>query len=226
MLNQNPRMASRLSARELTLSAMFCALAYVSTVICHLSIMPAASFLTYDPKDIIITLGGLILGPLQALLITVVAALIEWFTISDTGIIGFFMNVLSSAAFACTASMFYHRRRTLQGAVIGLVTGCVLMTLVMVLWNYIITPMYMGVSRDVVASMLVPVFLPFNLIKGGLNAALTFLLYRPVIGVLRATKLLPASTHGNKQNHLLPFIVCGLVLVSCILVILSMQGIL
>ena len=221
----NAATSRRMSAKDLTLAAMFCALAYVSTLVCHLSIMPAASFLTYDPKDIVITLGGLILGPVQALLIAVAAAMIEWFTISDTGIIGFFMNALSSAAFACTASAIYYRRRTLRGAIAGLVFGCAAMVVVMVLWNYIVTPLYMGVDRATVAGMLIPVFLPFNLLKGGLNAALTFLLYRPVIGVLRSTHLMPASTHGPKTRHTLPIVAALAVLVTCVLVILSLQGV-
>jgi riboflavin transporter FmnP len=59
----------------------------------------------------------------------------------------------------------------------------------MILWNYLITPMYMGVPREAVVEMLVPVFLPFNLIKGGANAALTLLLYKPVIYALKRMKL-------------------------------------
>ena len=36
----------------------------------------------------------------------------------------------------------------------------------------------------VLAQLLLPVFLPFNLIKGGVNAALTLLLYRPLTAAL------------------------------------------
>ena len=53
------------------------------------------------------------------------------------------------------------------------------MALVMLFWNYLIAPVYMGCSRQAVAELLLPVFLPFNLIKGGLNTAGTALLYRP-----------------------------------------------
>ncbi|MBE5803358.1 MAG: ECF transporter S component [Clostridiales bacterium] len=211
--------------RKLTLAAMLAALAYVVNVLCHLSIVPAAPFLTYDPMDVIIALGGLILGPFYALMITIVAAMVEWFTISDTGIIGFLMNVLSSGTFACTAAFIYHRKRTLKNAVLGLVAGTLVMVAAMLLWNYIITPLYMNVTREQVVAMLPTVFLPFNVIKGGLNAALTFLLYRPVIGMLRSAKLMPASKAPAKKMHIVPILVAALIVVTCVLVILSLKGI-
>ena len=43
------------------------------------------------------------------------------------------------------------------------------MTSVILLWNYILTPIHMRVAREIVVRMLVPVFLPFNAITGTLN---------------------------------------------------------
>jgi len=214
------------NTRKLTLAAMFAALAYVSVVIFRLSIIPSAPFLNYDVKDVVIALGGLILGPAYGVLIAVVAALLEWLTVSDTGIIGFLMNALSSSSFVFTAAVIYSRKKTLNRAVIGLVCGVVVLVAVMLLWNYIVTPIYQGVPREVVAGMLPTVFLPFNAIKGSLNAAFTFLLYRPVIGMLRSAKLMPASTSGAKKKvPLIPIIGAVLVIATCVLVILSMKGI-
>ena len=211
---------------KMTLASMFVALAYVSVLLFRLNIMPSADFLTYDVKDVVITLGGLILGPLYALLISVVTAFLEMISISKTGPIGFIMNALSSSVFACTAALIYNRKKNLRNAVIGLVSGVVLMVITMLLWNYIITPMYKGVPREVVASMLPTVFLPFNLLKGGMNAAFAFLLYRPVIGMLRAAKLTSASTSTKaKKTQIVPIIVAAAVVVTCVMVILSMQGI-
>ena len=39
------------------------------------------------------------------------------------------------------------------------------------------------------AELLLPVFLPFNLIKGGLNAVIAMLLYQPVTAALRRSRL-------------------------------------
>ena len=71
--------------------------------------------------------------------------------------------------------------------------GALLMTVLMLLWNYLITPLYMHTARADVAAMLVPVFLPFNLLKGCLNATITVLLYKPVVQGLRHAHLLPPS---------------------------------
>ena len=54
----------------------------------------------------------------------------------------------------------------------------------MLFWNYLVAPIYMGYPRQAVAQLLLSVFLPFNLIKGGVNAALTLLLYRPLTAAL------------------------------------------
>lgn len=58
------------------------------------------------------------------------------------------------------------------------------MVITMLLWNYFVTPFYMGYSREAVAKLLLPAFLPFNVLKGSLNAAFTLLLYRPIIRAL------------------------------------------
>jgi hypothetical protein len=81
----------------------------------------------------------------------------------------------------------------MAGAVIGLVSGTLMMTAMMLLWNYLITPMYMNVPREVIASMLLDGFLPFNLFKGGLNVAGTLMLYKPISTALRRANLAPAS---------------------------------
>ena len=64
------------------------------------------------------------------------------------------------------------------------------MTAVMLLWNYAITPMYMNVPREMIKGMLLPGFMPFNLIKGGINAVITLMLYKPLISALRGAKLI------------------------------------
>jgi riboflavin transporter FmnP len=43
----------------------------------------------------------------------------------------------------------------------------------------------MGAPREVVMAMLLPTFIPFNLIKAGANSIITFAVYKPVARVLR-----------------------------------------
>ena len=168
--------------KRITTTAMLCAVAYVAVVVGR---VPVVLFLKYDPKDIIITLGGLIWGPMTSLTVSVIVSLIEMVTISENGVLGCIMNIISTCSFACTASVIYKKKRTLPGAVTGLVTGSLMMVLAMLLWNYLITPIYMGYPREAVAELLLPAFLPFNLLKAGLNAGFTFLLYKPVTMALR-----------------------------------------
>lgn len=205
---------------------MLCALAYLIVVVVRI---PVVLFLKYEPKDVIITLGGFLFGPMVSFLISLIVSLVEMVTVSDTGIIGCIMNVLSSISFACIAAYVYKKDHSRKGAIKGLILGSLTMTAVMLLWNYLITPLYMGYPREAVAAMLVPAFLPFNLLKSGLNSAILLLIYKPVVTALRKAGLLAAhEISGNGQpakSSVGVAIVAGLIVVTCVLIILSMQGI-
>lgn len=170
------------NTKRLTAAAMLCAMAYAAVAVGRI---PVVLFLKYDPKDIVLALGGLLYGPQMAALTAVAVSLVEMVTISSTGPLGCVMNILSSCTFACTAAAVYQRRRTPKGAALGLVLGGGLMTVCMLLWNYLLAPYYMGYPRAAVAALLLPAFLPFNLLKAGLNALGAFVLYRPVRRALR-----------------------------------------
>ena len=213
------------STKKIVMTGMFSALAYALTCLGNLIPIKVAGFLDYDPKDIIIVIAGFIVGPIPTIIISTITALLELITISTTGPIGFLMNIISSCAFALPASVIYHKKRTFSGAVIGLCTGVVSMAVTMVLWNYLITPLYMGIDRSVVVGMLATVFLPFNLIKGALNASLAMLLYKPVVKAMRGARLLDSS-EGKKGNvKVLLIVVCVLLVSACVLGLLVMGGI-
>lgn len=115
----------------------------------------------------------------------------------------------------------------MKGAVIGLLSGMAMMVGVMLLWNYYITPIYMGYPREAVKELLLPAFLPFNLIKGSINVVITFLLYRPIVVALHRANLVEDSLEfverstGKRVGIVL---VGGLILVSCVFGILILQG--
>lgn len=210
------------NTKKLVTLAMLSAIAYVVMAFGRVPIIPAVEFLKYDPKDIIIAIGGFIFGPISAFLISIVVSLVEMVTVSETGVIGFLMNVISTCAFACTAAFVYKRKRTLSGAIIGLIAGSIAMTGMMLLWNYIITPVYLNKPRAEVATMLLPIFLPFNLLKSGLNAAFAMLLYKPVVTVLRKSNLVPEpEPDGEKRRFNVWGVFAALfILGTCILIIL------
>lgn len=209
--------------KKLTTFGMLCALAYVVAAVGRI---PLVLFLKYDSKDIIIAIGGLIFGPLTSFLIALIVSLVEMVTISENGIIGCLMNIISSCSFACTAAFIYSKRRKLSGAIGGLFCGWGCQVVVMILWNYLITPFYMGYPREAVVELLIPAFLPFNLIKGGLNAAITMLLYKPVVTALRRSHLIETSQMTAKGRlNVGVILVALLIITTCILFILSLKGV-
>lgn len=209
--------------KKITTIGMLCAITYVIMAVGRI---PVVLFLKYDPSDVIVTLGGLIWGPMTSCIVSVIVATIEMITVSDTGILGCIMNIVQTVSFACTASAIYKKKRTISGAVIGLFVGCVTTVSVMMLWNYLITPLYMGYPREAVIELLLPAFLPFNLLKSVLNAAITFLLYKPVITALRKSGYVAMSEKENskqKRNGLI--LLAVMIIITCVLIILSMNGI-
>ena len=217
-------MQQRMDTKKLTMLAMLSALAYLMMVVGRI---PVILFLKYDPKDIVITIGGFLFGPLAAFFMSITVSLVEMLTVSDTGWIGLVMNVLSTCSFACAAAIIYQKRRSQKRAISGLIIGALLMTIVMLLWNYFLTPLFMGLPRADVAKMLIPAFLPFNLLKGGLNAAITMLVYKPLSNALRKARLLPAPENRQitrgKVSLGVVLLSCA-VIVTCVLFILVLQG--
>ena len=192
---------ARMNTKVMVSMAMLTAIAYIVMLMSKL--MPSVMFLDFDFKDVVICIAGFTFGPLSAAIISILVAFIEMISISTTGIIGFIMNALATCAFCCTASFVYKKMHTKKGAVLGLSLGVVCLVVVMLLWNYLITPMYMvGFSRADVAALLPTLFLPFNLAKGGMNMAATLLLYAPVVTALRKAGVVPPSqnTQAKKMN--------------------------
>jgi len=207
-----------MNTKRMTTLAMLCAAAYIAVFFIRIPIMPAVPFLKYEPKDIIIVMSGFIYGPFSAFTVSALVSVLEFITISDTGVIGLVMNILSSCSVACVAAGIYKAKHTLKGAITGLVCGVVAMCAVMLLWNYLITPLYMKIPREVIAGMLLPAFLPFNLIKGILNGALTLLLYKPVVKALRKTGNIPST--GEETGSLAGMVIGGIFLIVTVVALM------
>ena len=169
--------------------AMFSALAFLVTFVVRFPVM----FLTFDAKDAVIAIASFIYGPVSAVVISLLAALVELVTISSTGIYGFVMNFLSSATFALTASLIYSRRKTITSAIVGLYVGVFAVVAVMMGFNILVTPHYLGVATKEVVAMLPTVLLPFNLAKALMNAAFAMLLYKPCAVAMRRAGLAVSS---------------------------------
>lgn len=217
-------MKTKISTKRLTMLALLAAIAYVAMMVGR---VPVVLWLKYDPKDVILAISGFLYGPVAAFATTSVVAFVEMFSTSDTGFWGLVMNILSSCTFACTAAAIYKRKHTQRGALIGLITGVAVMVPAMLMWNYFFTPIYMGQPREAVADLLIPYFLPFNLVKGGLNAAITMLIYKPVVKALRAAGLVEKSSTvpGEKQGRGGITLLALVLLLACVTAVLVLRGI-
>ena len=174
--------------RTVTL-AVFVALAYA--LVCTFRIK--VSFLTFDVKDAVITVAAMIFGPLSAVAMSLAVSFVEMITISDTQLYGFIMNVLSTLSLSVTASLIYKYKRSMLGAALGLISGVFAVTSVMMLANLFITPYYMGVDRAVVVNLIPKLLLPFNFTKATLNAAITLLIYKPIVTAMRRAGVIKSS---------------------------------
>lgn len=184
---------NNVDVKKLSSIAMIVALAFLARLVFKIPV----TFLTFDLKDTVIALGGLIFGPISAVVISLLVALIEMI-ISETGPIGFVMNFISSATFAGVAALIYKFKRSFNGAIIGLYSAVAATTAVMLIMNVLLTPIYQGVPREMVISMLPTLFLPFNFAKTLLNAAIVMLIYKPVVMALRKARILEGKAMDTK----------------------------
>jgi len=75
--------------------------------------------------------------------------------------------------------------------------------------------------------MLIPIFLPFNLLKSGINMAVTILIYKPIVTALRKAGLVEVSNKKIEKNQTIGIMLIGIVLLAtCIFFVLVVKGIL
>lgn len=200
--------------KRITILAMVTAMAVVVTLLIRFPMVPAVSFLQYDPKDIVIMIGGFLLGPVAGLIISALASVIELLFKGGT-VIDVIMNIVATCSFVCTAAYIYKKDHTRKGAVIGLICGTLANILVMLLWNYVMTPIYFGMPREAVVPLL-PWIALFNLLKTGLNAVIVFVIYKPVSKALRLMVSDEKETAKQKRESKMLFggfaVVCLVIL--------------
>ncbi|MBP3270604.1 MAG: ECF transporter S component [Ruminococcus sp.] len=212
--------SNKTDIKKLTVLAMFIALGYICLFLFRFR---AFDFLTLDFKDVFITMAGFVYGPVAALSVAFVEALLELITVSSTGFWGALMNFAGSAMFACTASLIYKYNKNFKGAVLGLVASVFSMTAVMLIMNLLVTPIYAHTDMKTVAGMIPGILLPFNLVKGILNAAFTFILYKPMTQALRSIRVIPKSENSfviNKRSAI-SFAVAAAVIIGSVVVLLT-----
>ena len=156
----------------------------------------APSFMSLDLSDVPALIGGFAMGPVYGVSIQLIKNLLKLPT-SSTGGVGPLSNFIVGGSFVLVSSLIYKKHKTLKRADIGLFFGILTMSALAMASNYyIIYPLYsrimipmeqliaMGTAIspriNSLETMIVFSILPFNLIKGTINALVTRLIYKRV----------------------------------------------
>ena len=159
------------STQRLAVTALFVALAMVASYV-EIGIFPPAPYLKYDPSGVVQLVAGLAFGPATGALVAVLSWLPHLFMDPFGGLMG----ILCALALTVPTALVYEKIRSL----LGMVLGAVVTLVVAIVGNIIVTPLYASVTTADVIAMIVPILLPFNLLKVALNCVVTQLVYKPV----------------------------------------------
>ena len=187
--------------RELTVTAMLCAVATILMFLDFSLPMVIPSFVKMDVSELPALLASFSLGPVYGIAVCLVKNILNVIFHGSTGGIGELCNFLIGASFVGTAGLIYRFHKTRKGAVIAAQVGAVVMAVVSVPVNYFLSypvyaAMFGGIDAIIAAyqelrpgtnglmECLLVFNMPFTLVKGLLNAAICFLIYKPLSPIL------------------------------------------
>ena len=176
---------NRWSTKQLVTMALMCAIAILLSFI-EFPIFPAASFLKLDISFVPSAVMGFAYGPGPGALVGIACAIAHG-AISGNWV-GCIMNIIAGCAFIIPAAIIYKRNRTFKGAMIGLGISIVCLVVAAIIANLIIDPLFYGLPFDVVAGLIVPAILPFNIIKGVVISVLTAIVYKSISNLITPAK--------------------------------------
>ena len=168
------------------------------------------SFVELDFSELPALLAAFSLGPVSGVIVCLVKNVIKGLLFSGTGGVGEMCNFLLGICFVIPAGLIYRYKKTRSGALIGALAGAIIMAVCSVPVNYFISyPVYTKfLPIDVIVSMyqeivqrfgdffhaswqvngllscLIIFNAPFTLLKGLLDMALCFLIYKPLSPLL------------------------------------------
>lgn len=167
------------TTKRIAVSALFCAASMVASFI-QIPIFPAAPYLMYDPSGIVCLVCALAFGPATG----AVVAVLSWIPHLLTNPWGGLMGILVTVTLIVPAALIYRRDCTRRGAAVGMGVGAACSLAAAILGNLVVTPLYTAVSVADVAAMILPILLPFNVLKLAIHIAVTALIYKSVTKAL------------------------------------------
>jgi len=190
--------ASGISVRKIALIGMFGAIAAVLMFIEVPLPLIAPPFYKMDLSEVPVLIGTFAMGPVAGILIELIKILLHLLIKgTSTAGVGELGNFIVGLALVLPAGLIYRVRKTRKTAIIGMITGTLVMVLAGSLINaFVLLPMYAaafgGMEAIIAAGTAVhsgvsSVFgfvalcvAPFNLIKGIITSILTMLLYKRI----------------------------------------------
>lgn len=187
--------------RTIAKIAILSAIAFVLMMLeFPLPLMPA--FLKFDFSDLPALLAAFSMGPLAGATVELIKNVLH-LPFTQTMMIGELANFLIGASLVVTAGFIYQSKKTIRGAISGMLAGTAAMTVVGALFNYYINiPFYLNVMNfpleaiigmanaagntkvTDLGSLILWVFVPFNIFKGLIISLLTGLVYKPLSPLL------------------------------------------
>ena len=167
----------------------------------------APAFYEIDFSEVPVLIGCFAMGPLAGAAIEFLKILLN-FAINGTTTagVGEIANFLIGCSLVVPAALIYRWKRTRTGAIIGMITGTVFMTVVGCFLNaFVLLPAYavafgmpidglvqMGTAVNSAITSLTTFVLfavaPFNLLKGTLVSLIVFLIYKKISPVFKMNR--------------------------------------
>ena len=182
---------------KLVIMAMFSAVAAVLMYVEFPITFIAPAFYEMDLSEVPVIIGSFMLGPCAGVIMEAVKVLLKLVLKgTSTAFVGDFANFILGCALVVPASVLYHTKKTKKRAVIGLVTGGIVLIVSGVFLNALyLLPKYsqlygmpvetfinMGAAiNPAISNIFTFVILavaPFNLIKATVVGVITMLLYK------------------------------------------------
>lgn len=199
-MQKSPSMPSRaFSTRRITVSAMFAA---ISTVLMYIEFqLPfLPPFLKIDLSGVAVLIAAFMLGPVQAIIITLVKDLVHLLS-TQTGGVGELADFILLSSFSVTASLIYKRQKDKKHAFIGCAAATVALCVLGVFANmFLLIPFYSKImpveaivgacqainpAIDSINGYYIFGVVPFNLIKGIILSAVTMLTYKRLSVIIK-----------------------------------------
>ena len=190
------------STHYLTYTAIFASLAGVLMFL-EIPLFFAPSFYKIDLSEIPILICTFYLGPVAGVAAELVKIMVKLLLKgTSTAFVGDFANFVVGCSFVLPASIIYHARPGKRSALVGMAAGTLVMTVFGSAFNAIyLLPKFaalygmpmeaiIGMGTKInpritsVGTLVLFAVVPFNLLKGVIDSALTFLLYKRISPIL------------------------------------------